>query len=119
MGARSLDETIVRLLRQATPSAQELFERRKKQVLEVCRRNGLRRLVALGSRVREDRSPGSDLDLVTTFPPRTTLLDVVRIQDELTEAFGCRVDLGSTPEPGTRLARHVQAEGVVLVGAPG
>lgn len=112
-----MDETIGRLLRTATPSALELFERNKKRVLEVCRRNRLKGLTAFGSRVREDRSPGSDLDLVTRFPPGTSLLDVMRIQDELSEAFGCHVDLGSQPRPGSRLARNVHAEGMVLVGS--
>ena len=111
-----MDEAIELILRRATPSAQELFEQNKEKVLGVCRRRALKRLVAFGSRVRDDRSPGSDLDLVTDFPPETGLLDVVRIQDELSQAFGCKVDLGSVPPPGTRLWRHIAEEGVVLVG---
>lgn len=110
-----MDEAIERLLRSATPSAVELFERNKKRVMEVCRRNRLTGLTAFGSRVREDRSLGSDLDMVTRFPAGTSLLDVVRIQDELSAAFGCPVDLGSEPKPGSRLARNIKAEGVVLV----
>lgn len=117
LGARSMDEAIGRILRAATPSAAELFARNREKVLRACRRNRLRRLLAFGSRVREDRTPGSDLDLVAHFPPGTSLLDVLRIQDELSEAFGCKVDLGSLPPRGSRLARQVEAEGVVLVGA--
>lgn len=112
-----MDEAIEKLLRAAAPSARELFERNKNKVLAVCNRNRLKRLIAFGSRVREDRTPGSDLDLVTQFPPGTSLLDVLRIQDELSAAIGCRVDLGSMPGPGSRLRRHIEAEGVGLVGA--
>lgn len=116
LGARSMDEAIERLLRGAAPSAAELFERNRSKVLAACRRNRLKRLTAFGSRVREDRTPASDLDLVAKFPPGTSLLDVARFQDELSEAFGCRVDLGSEPEPGSRLAKRIAAEGVRLVG---
>ena len=112
-----MDETIERLLRAAAPSATELFDRKRDAVLAVCTRNRLKRLTAFGSRVRDDRTPASDLDLVTAFPRGTGLLDMIRIQDELSEAFGCKVDLGSEPTAGSRLARHIREEGVVLVGA--
>lgn len=115
-GARSIDETIERLLRKAAPSAGELFEANRAKVLAVCRRNGLKPLTAFGSRVRDDRTPASDLDLVTGFPRGTSLLDVIRIQDELSQAFGCPVHLASEPERGSRLAQRIEAEGVRLVG---
>ncbi len=115
MGAQSMDEAIGRIMRDATPSANELFDRNRSKVLAVCRRNKLRRLVAFGSRVREDRTPASDLDLVTRFPAKTSMFDVARIQDELSRAFGCAVDLGSEPPAGSRLAKHIEEEGVILV----
>jgi predicted nucleotidyltransferase len=111
-----MDEAIVRVLQTATPTAQELFERRRRQVNAVCRKNRLKGLIAFGSRVRDDRGPGSDLDLVTNFPAKTGLFDVMRITDELSQAFGCTVDLGSMPKPGSRLATIIQREGVELVG---
>lgn len=116
LGARSMDEAIEKLLRAAAPSAQELFRANRTQVLGVCRRNGLKQLVAFGSRVREDRTPGSDLDLVTRFPKGSTLFDLARIEDELSGAFGCKVDLGAFPEPRSRLAQYIRDEGVALVG---
>ena len=45
-----------------------------------------------------------------------TLLDLVRTKRELSEAFGCPVDLGDIPDPGTRLADRIAKEGVALVG---
>ena len=115
-GAKSIDEVLNRLLRDAAPTAQDLFRRNKKKVLAACKRNGVTKLVAFGSRVRDDRTPTSDLDLVADFVPGTSLLDLVRTKRELSEAFGCPVDLGDIPDPGTRLADRIAKEGVALVG---
>jgi predicted nucleotidyltransferase len=84
----------------------------------VCRKHGVSRLVAFGSRVRPDRAPGSDLDLVARLPPGSTLFDLMDLEDELQAVFGCKVDLGSTPDPDSRLARHLAEEGVILVPQP-
>lgn len=118
LGAKSIDETIRLLLQDSTPDARSLFEAHRDQVLAVCRRWGLRNLTAFGSRARGDAQPDSDLDLVAEFPPGTSLIDLWAIKEELGTAFGCPVDLGSLPSPDSRLARHIQEEGVTLVGSP-
>jgi hypothetical protein len=41
----------------------------------------------------------------------------MRIEDELTDAFGRQVDLGCVPPPDSQLAKHIEAEGVVLFEA--
>lgn len=117
LGVSSIDEAIQRILQAATPSARVLFARNRMKVLAVCRKYGLKVLIAHGSRARGDATPASDLDLVTTFPDGATAFDFVRAQRELAEAFGCKVDLGSEPAPNSRLARHIKEEGVVLLGA--
>lgn len=115
LGAKSIDETIRRLLQKTTPTALDLFRAHEEEVRAVCRKWGLTRLIAFGSRARGDARPDSDLDLVTEFSGGTSLLDVVRIKEELGAAFGCPVDLGSIPPADTRLAAHIREEGVALV----
>lgn len=69
----------------------------------ICRRHGILRLALFGSAVREDFGPSSDVDVHVTFAPgRVPGLGFFRIQDELSEVFGRRVDLhtpGFLPPP--------------------
>ena len=64
-------------------------------IAEFCRRNQVRRLAFFGSVLRDDFSPESDVDVLVEFPPQAqvTLLDMVRMQDELSAIIGRRVDL--------------------------
>ena len=60
-----------------------------------CRRNGIRRLELFGSATRADFGPQSDVDLLVEFRPDTKIgfLALSRMQRELSELFGRRVDL--------------------------
>jgi uncharacterized protein len=56
-------------------------------------RNGARRIFVFGSYARKDAKPKSDIDLVVRFTPGKSLLELVRIERELSEATGRRIDL--------------------------
>lgn len=60
-----------------------------------CQRNGIRRLELFGSATRADFAPQSDVDLLVEFRPeaRIGFLALSRMQRELSELFGRRVDL--------------------------
>ena len=64
----------------------ELVER----LAEVCQRNDIVLMVIFGSFVRGEQSSESDIDIAIEFDKgsRKTLLDLVRIEEELTEVFG-------------------------------
>jgi len=70
----------------------ELVER----LAEVCQRNDIVLMVIFGSFVRGEQSSESDIDIAIEFDKgsRKTLLDLVRIEEELTKIFGRKVDLG-------------------------
>ena len=65
------------------------------RVTELCRRNPIQRLAFFGSVLRDDFGPRSDVDVLVEFTPvaQVTLLDMVRMQDELSAIIGRRVDL--------------------------
>lgn len=115
---RSLDAVIQRLLREATPSATDLWGRHKAAAERIVRRHGAKRLIAFGSRVRDDRHPGSDLDLVVEMPVEGGVAALFALRDDLSEALAVRVDLGDMPPPGSRLHERLKQEGVPLVGPP-
>ena len=66
-------------------------------VTEFCRRWKIAELALFGSAVREDFGPDSDVDLLVSFAPHAawSLLDHVRMQEELGELLGRSVDLVS------------------------
>ena len=71
------------------------FEIEHERIAEFCRRNPIRRLAFFGSVLRADFGPQSDVDVLVEFAPQAqvTLIDMVRMQDELSEIIGRHVDL--------------------------
>lgn len=63
---------------------------------DLCRRNRIHKLSLFGSMLKGTAREDSDIDLLVEFEPdaRTTLLDMARIEIELSELLGGRkVDL--------------------------
>ena len=60
-----------------------------------CERWGVVELALFGSALRDELGPDSDVDILISFDDkaRPTLLDMVRMEDELTELFGRQADL--------------------------
>jgi predicted nucleotidyltransferase len=71
---------------------------------EYCRRNGIARLAVFGSIVTDAFRPDSDIDLLVTFHPEAQIgfLAFSRMQRELSELFGRKVDL--VPQKGLKAA---------------
>lgn len=66
------------------------------ELAALCLRHHVRRLSAFGSVLRSDFSPESDLDLIVEFDAgRTPGLAFFRLESELAELFGRRVDLNT------------------------
>jgi len=89
------------------------------QLAAYCRQNHITRLSVFGSALREDFGPDSDVDLLVEFQPGAvvTLLDMARMEIELSEMVGRKVDL-RTPEDLSRYFRErVMAEAVVQYAA--
>jgi len=67
----------------------------KKELAEFCRRWKVTRLSLFGSVLRPDFRPDSDVDVLVSFSDdvRYTLLDLARMERELEQIFGRKVDL--------------------------
>jgi len=64
-------------------------------IAAFCRKWSIEELALFGSIVRDDYRPDSDIDVMVRFAPGATvsLLDLVRMHDELAELFGRDVDI--------------------------
>lgn len=66
------------------------------QLKAFCHTNGIRRLALFGSILRDDFRPESDIDILVEFQEGVHVgLAFFRMQDELSNIFGRRVDLNT------------------------
>lgn len=69
----------------------------KDKIRELCRQNHIARLSIFGSALGEKFSPDSDIDVLVEFEPgHVPGFAFFKIQDQLSELFGRKVEL-STP----------------------
>ena len=71
----------------------ELISNKKKEITNFCKENGIEYLGLFGSYARGDFKEGSDLDLLIKVNGEKTLLDLVRMERELSEILKIKVDL--------------------------
>jgi hypothetical protein len=84
------------------------------KLAEFCKRNSIRKLSLFGSALRGQLRPDSDIDLLVEFEEGHTpgLFSIVRMEMELTEVLGRKVDI-RTPQELSRyfrdeVMRHAQ-----------
>ena len=63
------------------------------QLIDICRQHDVTMIGIFGSMARGDAKKQSDIDLLVRFSKRKSLLGVVRLERELSEALGRKVDL--------------------------
>ncbi len=72
---------------------EKCLDMNKEKLFETCRKNDIEFIGIFGSFARGDFAEDSDIDLVVRFSKRKSLLDLVRIERELSEVWGRKVDL--------------------------
>ena len=67
----------------------------RSRIAAFCQRWKMAELALFGSVLRKDFRPDSDVDVLVTFSPdvRWGLLDLVKMENELTAVLGRKVDL--------------------------
>ncbi|NLF00965.1 MAG: nucleotidyltransferase family protein [Anaerolineales bacterium] len=67
------------------------FDTRK--LIELCRQHDVAKLSVFGSMVRGEATDESDIDLIVEFSKRKSLLALVALERQLSQALGRKVDL--------------------------
>lgn len=62
-------------------------------IIEYMKNHGAARISVFGSYARGEARPDSDLDLLVWFKEQQSLLGLIRMERELTELVGIKVDL--------------------------
>jgi predicted nucleotidyltransferase len=74
----------------------------------------IRSLALFGSRVRDDASPGSDLDVLVEFTGPVALSSFLALEERLATITGLRIDLVSASALKRYIGERVRAEAVTL-----
>ena len=69
------------------------FEEIRKKILPVLRCAGVKSAAIFGSFGREQATEESDLDILIEFEGEKNLFDLIRLEQELEEVVGRRVDV--------------------------
>lgn len=92
------------------PTLEEL-RRRKGRIEEIALQNGVTSVRVFGSVARGTAKEGSDVDLLVTMAPRSTLLDLAGFELALEDELGAKV------EAVTERALHPMLEQPILLEA--
>ncbi len=81
----------------------------------ILKKYGVVSADVFGSYARGDAHSDSDLDLLVTYAPKTTLFKVIDLQNELETATGNKVDLVSAKYIKPRLAAKIGPDLVKII----
>jgi uncharacterized protein len=91
----------------------ELKEKRQ-EILEIAARRGAHNVRIIGSVARGEADEQSDIDLLVTFDPGTSLLQYAALIRDLGEFLGRRVDVADDKGLRPRVRDRVLSEAVPL-----
>ena len=86
------------------------------KIVSILVRHGAIRVSIFGSYARGEAAPGSDIDIIVEFSQRKSLLEIVGIEQELSETLGRTVDLLTEKAISPYLIERINRERVVIYG---
>lgn len=85
-----------------------------KKLTSILISHGAKRIAIFGSYARDEPGPESDIDIIVEFSERKSLLDIVGIEQELSEALDIKVDLLTEKAISPYLIDRIKKEMVVI-----
>ena len=86
----------------------------KRSLPEIKERYNVKSLGIFGSYVRKEAIESSDLDILVEFTRAPSLLEFIRMEDELNEKLGIKADLVVKKALKTHIGRRILAEVILL-----
>ena len=82
----------------------------REQIVAILRQFGIVHVTLFGSFARGDAHAASDVDLLIEPPPGTTLLDLARLENRLTDALARPVQIVTFEELHPGMRERIQRE---------
>jgi predicted nucleotidyltransferase len=92
----------------------EALPKHRETIRQLVLQAGMANPRVFGSVVRGEDTDGSDLDILVDPAPRASLLTMVRLQDQLEDVTGIKIDLRTPGELHPRFRERVLAEAASL-----
>src|SRR3989344_3689699 len=73
--------------------SQMRIEKIKSKIIPVLKEAGVKKSSLFGSYARGDEKKDSDIDILVELPKGKSLLDLIKLENELEEVIGKKVDL--------------------------
>jgi uncharacterized protein len=93
---------------------EDLLREKRTDILRIAAAHGARNVRVFGSVVRGESDDLSDVDLLVTFAPETTLLDHAALIMDLEDLLGRKVDVASDRGLRPRVRERVLSEAAPL-----
>jgi len=87
----------------------------REKIIDILRRNDVKRASFFGSIVRGQMTDESDVDLLVEFEGKKSLLDIAHLKNELEDALDRRVDVLTFRSIHPRLKDRILAEQVPII----
>jgi uncharacterized protein len=87
----------------------------REKVIDILRKNDVKRASFFGSIVRGEMTDESDVDLLVEFEGKKSLLDLAHLENELEDAVSRRVDILAYKSLHPRLKDRILAEQVPII----
>lgn len=97
----------------------EPIEEVKDKIVPLLRRYDVVHAAVFGSFIRGEMKQGSDIDILVKFSRRKSLLDLVRIERELSEVLDLKVDLVTEGSVSPYMIDHIRKELKVIYDEKG
>lgn len=100
--------------RSSTREVNHYTRQLREMMPELKKKYPLKYLGVFGSYIRGEQTPQSDLDVLVEFSDSVSLLEYSRLELELSDALGLKVDLVSKTALKPRIGKHILAEVVQI-----
>lgn len=84
------------------------------KLIDICRKNDVAMIGVFGSMARGEAAEQSDIDLLVKFSKKKSLLALVKLERELSNEFGRKVDLLTEAAISPYLRKEIKSEVKVL-----
>jgi hypothetical protein len=91
------------------------MEEKIKKLVELLKAYGAKKIKLFGSYARGDWSSNSDLDVIVEFEDVKSLLELIKIEQELEEALNVKVDLLTEESVSPYLKKNIKRDEKVLL----
>jgi predicted nucleotidyltransferase len=90
------------------------LRKRRAEIDRIAGKYGAQNVWVFGSVARGEARPTSDVDLLVEFESGRSLLDLVAMEREFEELFGCKVDVVSEGGISPYMEERIRGEAVPL-----